>query len=164
MIKECPVCHKPFDAWNDQKVYCNISCRKRANHEKEKAQRSAFYSGPKDQDIRILHSLHRPTLQQVIECAELLEHFTRVTRTEKAVMIYGLMPEGWQNTASIDIWEQIGTSNKSWGMMCKLPVDRPLDTTGRLIEKPLPHQRQEIATAVINRDKEAEDELERLER
>lgn len=164
MIKECPICHKAFDALNDQKVYCNVLCRKRACHEKEKEQRSQFYAGPSQEDNRVLCTLTQPTLERVQEIAVLLEHFTRATKIERAVMIYGTFPEGWMQNSVIEIWPTWGAKPPSWTMCCKLPVEKPLEMTGGLLKKPLPHQRAEVTQAVIGLDEAAEQALEQAER
>lgn len=101
--KFCEVCYTEFRTERSTAKYCCVRCRKASERDREKTKASMFYVHNKANDDRILCELHRPTLDEVERVATALETIVDVTNSDKAVMIWGIMPEGWVNRPRIFI-------------------------------------------------------------
>lgn len=157
MIRECPVCHRPFESLIANATYCNSSCRKKAGREKEKTKASMFYQGPKDYDPRVLYTLSSPSLEELDFWANLLEMFVRQTKEERAIMVYGNMPEGWKDKEFVQIFSQWGAKPPCWAMGCNLPIAAQIVRQGALVEKPVgKEQKAQILESVLSNDAEVE--------
>lgn len=139
-----------------------MSCRKKANHEKEKARASAFYQGPKEYDPRILYTLSSPSLDDLMFWAKMLEKFVGRTKQEKAIAIYGILPEGWTDTASILVMKQWGATPPCWVMGCLLPTvaASPIVQMVKPVGK---DQREQILTEVLAEDAEIDRRIAEVE-
>lgn len=166
MIKTCPICHRDFDTIVSTQLYCNISCRKKANHEKEKEKASAFYQGPKEYDERVLFKLSSPGLEELQTWADILTRFVRASDTEKVVMVYGKPSELWRDNPTICLVSQYGATPPCWAMHCLLSTKESRIREGKvpLLVKPVgPIQKTQVVEAVLDLDKQAEEMLEQLE-
>lgn len=156
MIKTCPICNRDFESVIANATYCNPSCRKKAGREKEKEKQSAFYVPPKMGNDLVLWTLTRPSLDELYSWATILELFVRESNSDRCVMIYGVMPEGWSDREYVSIGEQTGMTPKSWAMITMGLTKGK--THGKLVIKPETKSQRE---AVIAGMSEEEREIER---
>lgn len=153
MIKCCPICKRSFETFSPIAQYCNPSCRRKAGHEKEKAKASAFYQGPKLNDPRVFYTLSSPELKELEFWADLLEKFVSQAKEEKAVMIYGTMPEGWVDKECVVIMKQWGAVPPCWAMGCLLPINK---TIVQMVKPAGKEQREQVMEDVLAQDAEVE--------
>jgi hypothetical protein len=159
MLRTCPICNRNFEAFAVNATYCNVSCRKKAGREQEKKKRSAFYEPPAANDPRVLHQMIRPTLNELVEMADILTRFVRLTQASKAVYIFGTIPDGWQDTDEVMLAEQIGMTPQTWALISLLETTTPMTSPNVLVPPETPRSRQQLAAALANEDRAIEKQL-----